>query len=83
MDADLEEIALYSFPNWDGYGADPVGPQAIANADTVLRLLKAAGIQVDVAPGADGSVGFEFVADGRDWVLDFRQHYIVGFTKQK
>lgn len=68
---ELEAIAgQASTPNWDGYGAEPVRPDAIEEARTLLAGLppESPAPQPSVEP--DGSVGLEWhIRRGWTYVL--------------
>lgn len=60
-------LELHSIePNWDGEGADPPHPQAIADASKWLAQLKADGFPAPgcAYPVADGSVFIEWMFPG-------------------
>lgn len=50
------DMRLYSAPNWDAEGAEPILPATIARAQKQTGLLTAP----EVCPGADGTISFEF-----------------------
>jgi hypothetical protein len=51
--------------NWDGYGADPIAMETVDAARQFWRLLPREIRAPDVAPGADGTIGFEWREGGR------------------
>lgn len=74
--ADLDEFALLTIKNWDGYCADPILPSTHALATRLNEALKPLG-EPDVAPGADGSIGFEYtLPDGSILMLDVLEQQI-------
>jgi hypothetical protein len=61
LTADLD--AMLALPRgWDGYGADPVTPAAVAAGKVVVGLLDPRATGAHVAPGRDGGlmVGWRF-----------------------
>ncbi|MBR0848328.1 hypothetical protein JQ543_11310 [Bradyrhizobium diazoefficiens] len=60
VDDGFTEYEAYSEPDWDGYGAKPITIETVRAARSFSRLLPADGPQPDVAPGADGTIGFEW-----------------------
>lgn len=56
----LQGYADYNTADWDGYGAEPITSQTLATARTVAAMLARAP---DIAPGADGTIGFEWRED--------------------
>jgi len=63
----LEGYEQYEQPDWDGYGAKPIKAETLAIARTLAGLFASAP---DAAPGADGSVGFEWVGSNSKVFLD-------------
>ena len=57
-----------SKPNWDGYGAFPVNPNAISEAIDFAKLVPSWLPQPEVAAEPDGAIGFEWNA-GNDRVF--------------
>ena len=53
----------YSMQNWDGYNADPINQATIDAAELILANLPSAFGSPDIAPGADGSIGFEWIIE--------------------
>jgi hypothetical protein len=51
----------YSVPNWDGYGAEPIEPKTTDSARSFIRILPDTFGAADIAPGADGTIGLEWV----------------------
>ena len=52
----------YSVPNWDGYGADPITAETLTAARSLMRMLPSTFGAPDVAPGADGTIGLEWIS---------------------
>lgn len=62
----------YAEADWDCYGAEPISAETVAAARQLLKKLPDTLGQPHIAPGSDGTVGFEWVrADG-----PFRKLYI-------
>lgn len=57
MTDQLAGFESYAVANWDGYEAEPIMPRTLAAA---RQFLSALSRSPDVAPGADGSIGFEW-----------------------
>jgi hypothetical protein len=57
---EFSEYELYDFPNWDGYGADAIRMATVNAARGFQRLLPRTVPKADIAPGADGTIGFEW-----------------------
>jgi hypothetical protein len=55
----------YLTPNWDGYDADPITPATLSAARTFLGMLPRMFGEPDIAPGADGTIGLEWVFNDR------------------
>ena len=53
----------YSMSNWDGYNADPIRADTISTAELILASLPDKFSNPDIAPGADGTIGFEWIFD--------------------
>lgn len=63
----LQGYEAYDTPDWDGYGAEPITPQTLSAARAFLRILPEGPLSdlVECSPGADGSVGLEWLmSDG-------------------
>lgn len=61
--SDLDELTpfeSYNIDDWDGYGAKPIALETVAAARAFMRLFGREIPQPDIAPGADGTVGFEW-----------------------
>jgi hypothetical protein len=60
----LAGYEAYSVENWDGYDASPITPETLAAARAILKALpKKAFGEPECSPGADGSIGFEWIMD--------------------
>jgi hypothetical protein len=55
-----EIVGDCSEENWDGYGAESVGPLAVWNAEDLIRALPDGFPVPDVAPEPDGSISFDW-----------------------
>lgn len=65
---DVKPIAgyeAYDCENWDGYGAKPITPETLALARRLLELMPDTAGWPHIAPGGDGSIGFEWSLDRR------------------
>jgi hypothetical protein len=51
---------LYKVPDWDGYGAEPITSETVQAARSFKLLLPMDAPQPDIAPGGDGTIGFEW-----------------------
>jgi hypothetical protein len=54
------EFEGYSTPNWDGADADPITVGTVQAARRFNQLLPRELPPADIAPGADGTIGFEW-----------------------
>jgi hypothetical protein len=64
------EYEAYHVPSWDGYGAEPILPETVRAARSLSRLLPPEAPEPDIAPGGDGTIGFEWYSSiGREWIL--------------
>jgi hypothetical protein len=54
------EYELYDVDDWDGYGARPISQVTVDSARRFYWQIPRRFAYVDVAPGADGTVGFEW-----------------------
>lgn len=70
IDADYDN---YNVPDWDGYGANPITPETVAFAREMMAAIPAEASAPHVAPGADGTIGLEWVKRNptRKLFLDF------------
>jgi hypothetical protein len=57
---EFSEYELYDIPDWDGYGADPISAETVNAARRLYRLLPRSAGRPDIAPGSDGTIGFEW-----------------------
>ena len=58
--SEYEELTV---TNWDGYDAKPISPATVAAARWLASGMPAAMLNdADIAPGGDGSIGFEWRA---------------------
>jgi hypothetical protein len=57
----FDGYAVYERADWDGYGAEPISKETVRAARKILTLLPKHFPNPDIAPGADGGVGFEWV----------------------
>lgn len=64
MSDPFEEIAQLTMPDWDSYGALPITPEVVATARIFYGMLPESLRTADIAPGGDGSIGFEWRRDG-------------------
>jgi hypothetical protein len=64
FDEALAGYEAYAVENWDGYDALPITPETLAAARAVLKVLpKKPFGEPECSPGADGSIGFEWIMD--------------------
>jgi hypothetical protein len=64
-DDSLAGYDRYAAPNWDGYGADPITLTTLTAARGFLKILPRTFGEPDIAPGADGTIGLEWVFNNR------------------
>jgi hypothetical protein len=65
----------YNSANWDGYGAQPVKPETLNVARIIAAMLRE---PPDIAPGGDGSIGFEWVSGSNKIFMDLREtHFTI------
>ena len=57
---EFSEYEMYAVEDWDGYGADPISIQTVQAARGFKRMLARETPEPDVAPGSDGTIGFEW-----------------------
>ncbi|WP_154073519.1 hypothetical protein [Bradyrhizobium erythrophlei] len=50
----------YDIEDWDGYGAQPITADTVRAARSFKRLFDQNTPPADIAPGADGTIGFEW-----------------------
>jgi hypothetical protein len=68
----FSEYEAYNFPGWDGYDAEPITRETVQAARSFKRLLPRDAIEPDIAPGCDGTIGFEWrfgSAARRRWIM--------------
>lgn len=63
----FSEYQDYNIPNWDGENAHPISTATIETARRFSRLLPRDTPAPDIAPGADGTIGFE-------WRMGSKEH---------
>jgi hypothetical protein len=56
----FSEYEAYEVDDWDGYGAEPIHAATVAWARSFFNMLPRGHLIPDVAPGADGTIGFEW-----------------------
>jgi hypothetical protein len=61
----LWDFLEYMSPDWDGFGAIAISLDTIENARRLLDLSDPSLPTPDIAPGADGTIGFEWIFEGR------------------
>ena len=54
------EYESYNIRGWDGYDADPISSRTVETARSLNRLIPLTVRNPDVAPGPDGTIGFEW-----------------------
>lgn len=59
-DDEFKEYELYCVPDWDGYDAEPISLETVDAARGFKRLLPMLVQAPDIAPGPDGTIGFEW-----------------------
>lgn len=57
----LEGYDKYAAPDWDYYGAEPITPDTVAYARAAITALPDYFGAPHVSPGADGTVGLEWI----------------------
>lgn len=70
-------------PNWDGYGAVPLDPDTVANAQAILVLLREFGNDGEPTPNPNGTITIEWQDDnvGKHFTLEVGKTLISGFVK--
>jgi len=64
LNSQIEKMAEEcSIINWDGYGAYPIGPQAVKHAKEFIRAIPDTIELPDYSPSPDGSVSLEWIFD--------------------
>lgn len=67
----FSEYEEYTEPNWDGYGAAPISLLTVQAAREYAATLSPEElVTVDIAPGGDGSIGFEWRTDSSIRMVD-------------
>ena len=67
----LEGFEKFNVSNWDGYDGAPITPEVLARARLVEQAFGGMGLELNPAPGGDGSIGFEICwPDGRELWID-------------
>ena len=51
----------YAEADWDCYGAEPISPETVGVARRLLEMLPDTLGKPHIAPGSDGTIGFEWV----------------------
>ncbi len=69
-------------PNWDGYGASPIHPDAIEHARTLHAALIRDGHEVDVTPNPNGTVTLEWAWKFRTYTIEIGKTLMSGYVKQ-
>jgi hypothetical protein len=54
------DYELYDVDDWDGYGALPISRETVENARRFFLQIPRRFDYVDIAPGSDGTIGFEW-----------------------
>ncbi len=54
------EYELYDVDDWDGYGALPISRETVESARRFFLQIPRRFDYVDIAPGSDGTIGFEW-----------------------
>jgi hypothetical protein len=62
----FSDYDAYSVGGWDGFEADPISRDTVFAARSFYRLLPMGHVRADIAPGADGTIGFEWRIGSRD-----------------
>jgi len=83
-DARTEILEIHegcSAPNWDGYGAAAIEPQALNEALFVLEKLLPGTIVPDVGPEPSGGIGFEWENDrGVSLIVSVRGDQMMAYA---
>lgn len=77
---DIGDIAKLQ-PNWDGYGALVIHPDAIEHARTLHSALTRDGHIVTVTPNPNGTVSLEWAWKRRTYSLEVGKSLISGYVK--
>jgi len=59
----FSEFQQYDGKNWDGDDAEPISPETVQWARTLHDALPRDVQPPDISPGADGTIGFQWVAE--------------------
>ena len=59
-DDEFSEYEQYNVPDWDGCGAEPITKETVEAARRFKSLWPRSIPLADIAPGADGTIGFEW-----------------------
>lgn len=63
--------AMLALPRgWDGYGADPVTPAAVATAKVIAGLMDPGGVPLEAHPARTGGVALMWYAGMREESID-------------
>jgi hypothetical protein len=57
---ELAEYEQYTITGWDGFDAEPISSETVLAARRFKRALPRNIDKPDIAPGADGTIGFEW-----------------------
>lgn len=57
---EFSSFEAYDIDDWDGYGARPITADTVKAARSFARLFDQNVPRADVAPGGDGTIGFEW-----------------------
>ncbi|MGY2906569.1 hypothetical protein [Bradyrhizobium sp. URHC0002] len=66
---EFSSFESYDIDDWDGYGAKPITADTVKAARAFRRLFDQETPQPDIAPGADGTIGFEWQMSDQTRVL--------------
>jgi hypothetical protein len=64
----LEGFAAYRQANWDGFDAEAITSKTLEAARRIIDMLPPPFGTPDIAPGADGTIGFEWLPEDRPFV---------------
>jgi hypothetical protein len=59
----FEGYERYNQRNWDGYDAEPITSETVSFAKIILEMLPKTFGEPDIAPGADGTIGLEWIPE--------------------
>lgn len=57
---EFSQYEAYNVSDWDGYGAESISSETIQTARRFKNLWRRQVPMADIAPGADGTIGFEW-----------------------